>query len=655
MEDGAQLNELRELLRRAERTPVKTAAVRKDTLKKLIDLAHSQHPSVKLTVAEKIPAYLKDFPELEDEAINAVYDLCEDPDPTVRIRGYRTISAVSKAQPKWVKRNADVLVQLLQSDDTNEVDVVKRALTEHLDLDPTTTLGVLCDQILLPEDPTDDEEQIMRERLRSLVLVYLSEDAKRGIIERHANSQNPAEDVLVSSLLKAIGKVRSMDTDIIVKNILLSLPTFSQYSSRGKELLDVILTEAKAVLKEDVPASNLAHTRYFLELASFVAVEKQVAHPALLLRFLQANLVPKLPGNRLSEEDSLFVFELYGNLVSTTFRADAKLGANSPSTDELSAIRVQVVEACVILLPIFASSKQPHDQSQWDACKALVKTCIWRKTEKGWSIPSNLTNILEKVQQVASSAMKEERVDKTSLEEIQSDIRSLLPLPPAAMNKSTSQQQAASTSSDINSSNPPKGMDKTNGSPPVIIKRNRDVPVSLPPRPSISTPPRRGLSPRPRQDRPQRQDQGRPRTQSEIVPSTSYNKRDSTRSTSPPRRGGKPQSDIGGGGSLLSRMNANNGLPKSTPPSVPSKRRAEQDEAPQRRPAAAPQQSRDDDMPETGWSIKGAASKQTGKGSGDRNGPFSSSKSASLLARMNNEGNYSDANERRGKKRVKSS
>lgn len=42
----------------------------------------------------------------------------------------------------------------------------------------------------------------MRERLRSLVLMYLSEDAKRGIIERHANSQNSAEDVLVSNLLK---------------------------------------------------------------------------------------------------------------------------------------------------------------------------------------------------------------------------------------------------------------------------------------------------------------------------------------------------------------------------------------------------------------------------------------------------------------------
>ena len=69
-------------------------------------------------------------------------------------------------------------------------------------MDAATTLGVLCDQVLPLEDPADDEEQVMRERLRTLVLVYLSEDAKRGIIERHANSQNSAEEVLVSNLLK---------------------------------------------------------------------------------------------------------------------------------------------------------------------------------------------------------------------------------------------------------------------------------------------------------------------------------------------------------------------------------------------------------------------------------------------------------------------
>lgn len=85
--------------------------------------------------ATNIKNFVKDFPELEDDALNAVYDLCEDPVSKVcsfheltslsmlivgtlfqvRIEGYQAIIQVSKEQKKWVKRNADVLVQLLQS------------------------------------------------------------------------------------------------------------------------------------------------------------------------------------------------------------------------------------------------------------------------------------------------------------------------------------------------------------------------------------------------------------------------------------------------------------------------------------------------------------------------------------------------------------
>lgn len=47
-------------------------------MKRLIDLTHSPYPSLKIIAAEHMQYYIKDFPELEDEAINAVYDLCED-------------------------------------------------------------------------------------------------------------------------------------------------------------------------------------------------------------------------------------------------------------------------------------------------------------------------------------------------------------------------------------------------------------------------------------------------------------------------------------------------------------------------------------------------------------------------------------------------
>ncbi len=81
--------------------------------------------------------------------------------------------------------------------------VVKRALTQHLDMDPVVTLGVLCDQIVPSDEPLDDEEQSIRDRLRSLVLAFLTGEAKRPLVERHANTvESPAEQILVSGLFK---------------------------------------------------------------------------------------------------------------------------------------------------------------------------------------------------------------------------------------------------------------------------------------------------------------------------------------------------------------------------------------------------------------------------------------------------------------------
>lgn len=123
---------------------------------------------------------------------------------------------MSRAQTKWVKRNADVLLQLLQSgmylfsvtsnityvasDEPDEVTVVKQSLLEHLELDPRITLSVLCDQITPLEASSDDEEKGIRDRLRVLVLSFLADEAKHAIARR-VTSGSEAEDVLVGELL----------------------------------------------------------------------------------------------------------------------------------------------------------------------------------------------------------------------------------------------------------------------------------------------------------------------------------------------------------------------------------------------------------------------------------------------------------------------
>ncbi|TFK90652.1 hypothetical protein K466DRAFT_484402 [Polyporus arcularius HHB13444] len=386
-----QEKDIRDLLRRAERTPVKASALRRETLKKLIDLAHSPHSSLKIVAATNLKLFIKDFPDLEDDAINAVYDLCEDPVSNVRIKGYAAIVDVSREQNKWVKRNADVLVQLLQSDEPEEVTFVKRALTQHLDMDPVVTLGVLCDQIVPPEEPLDEEEQSIRDRLRSLVLAFLAGEAKRPLVERHANAAGtPAEQILVSGLFKAITKLSSADVDTIVKDIIAALPSFRSYSARGKELLDVLLGQIRATLKTDLPAgednATLEGARSYLDLVSFVAVEKRLVHPSHVLRFYYASLTPKAVLGRLTEEDQVYVITEVARLVAaceespkvppTAPAADlGKAPGGVPSPADEAALRRQFPDVCAVLLESF-SNLGLAELRPWNACLTLVQGIV---------------------------------------------------------------------------------------------------------------------------------------------------------------------------------------------------------------------------------------------------------------------------------------
>lgn len=67
-------------------------------------------------------------------------------------------------------------------------------------MDPPVTLGVLCDQIVPPEEDLDDDERQTRERLRLLVLSFLATDAA-GAIQKYTDPPgSEAEHILVTQL-----------------------------------------------------------------------------------------------------------------------------------------------------------------------------------------------------------------------------------------------------------------------------------------------------------------------------------------------------------------------------------------------------------------------------------------------------------------------
>lgn len=401
-----------ELFGRADRLVPDTNSVRKHALGRAIRLAHSPHTSLKRMAAVNIAKFFKAFPDLEEDAINAVYDLCEDQDSNTRIEGYKAIVRMSEEQPRWVERNVDVLVQLLQSDEPEEVAVVKTALIQHLEFDSKVTLGVLCDQIVPPDDSMEDEDKTIRERLRALVVAFLAEDARQPLlaqVQGQGRRATEQEDVLIDTLVKAVSKFCAADAAKIIQDIIVFLPSFNdgRTSRRGNELARMLLARAASALKEDLapgrnPAS-LEQSRGYLELSDLVCRAKGAADPVQLLRFYcTSSLMGKMTLGRLSKESrAFFIAHLAGALAACSRE-------KSPESSELASMRRQVVDALSVILPFFIQVA-PSDAQAWGSCELLLQTCQQRKEQQtNWTVPAPLHSVLTEISRLADEQQSPE-------------------------------------------------------------------------------------------------------------------------------------------------------------------------------------------------------------------------------------------------------
>lgn len=135
----------------------------------------------------------------------------------------------------------------------------------------------------------------------------------------------------------------------------MTLPSFKPNSPRGKQLLDAVLEKAKESLKADLNLENtqspLTHSRYHLELASFIAVQKRVAHSSHLLRFyFSYQLASKHTLVRLSPDAQAFVLSSIADVLDAC-EASPLEGA-SASPQEGAALRKQIPDQCLVYLQV---------------------------------------------------------------------------------------------------------------------------------------------------------------------------------------------------------------------------------------------------------------------------------------------------------------
>ncbi|WWC90429.1 uncharacterized protein L201_005364 [Kwoniella dendrophila CBS 6074] len=94
-----------------------------------------------------------EFEDLQDSAIDALLDLCEDEDEKVRIIGIKGLGPTGKADPRWVRGNTGVLLQLLACQ-PRELKYVKESLQTLLSVSPTEVFSVMMDDCKNSEEET---------------------------------------------------------------------------------------------------------------------------------------------------------------------------------------------------------------------------------------------------------------------------------------------------------------------------------------------------------------------------------------------------------------------------------------------------------------------------------------------------------------------
>lgn len=191
--------------------------------------------AVKGSQAEKrlasqfIARFFKFFPKLQENAIDAMLDLCEDEDNMIRRQAIKGLPDLCKDTPEHLPRIADVLTQLLQSEDPAELTIVKNALTSLFKMEPKGTVGGLFSQIL-------NGEEVSRES----AIKFLS-----GVVEEYGkvvlHPSHETEEYLVEEIKKAMTDVTGEE----FRTFMTILSSLKVMAAAHQELADIVTEQAE--------------------------------------------------------------------------------------------------------------------------------------------------------------------------------------------------------------------------------------------------------------------------------------------------------------------------------------------------------------------------------------------------------------------------
>eukprot|EP00246_Nothoceros_aenigmaticus_P000418 TRINITY_DN10621_c0_g1_i1.p1 TRINITY_DN10621_c0_g1~~TRINITY_DN10621_c0_g1_i1.p1 ORF type:complete len:547 (-),score=116.14 TRINITY_DN10621_c0_g1_i1:292-1932(-) len=195
--------------------------------------AAKQSSKAKQLAAQLIPRFFKFFKNLSSSAIHAQLDLCEEDELRIRVVAIRGLPLLCKDTPEYLPKIADVLGQLLVSEEGLERDAVQKAMMTVLRQDAKASLTGLFKHIETGE-----------ENLREKVIVFVRDKVfpiKKELIGNNEETERHVTNLIKKILQDVTGAEFKMFMDFLK-----SLHLFGEDAppERIQELLEIVESQA---------------------------------------------------------------------------------------------------------------------------------------------------------------------------------------------------------------------------------------------------------------------------------------------------------------------------------------------------------------------------------------------------------------------------
>ncbi|XP_070568084.1 apoptosis inhibitor 5-like [Ptychodera flava] len=227
----------------------------------------------KRLAAQFIPRFFKYFSSISEQAIDGQLDLCEDEDVSIRRQAIKELPNLCKGSLENIPRIADVLTQLLQTEDSAELSIVTTSLLTLFKLDAKGTLGGLFSQILSGDETVREKAiKFMSTKMKTLPSETFNKDVEDYLLQKAKEVLNDVTGDEFVSFMKILSGLTSMQTvtgrqqlvDIVVEQADLE----SEFQPADADSVDRLMQ----CIRQALPffSKNVASTKFVSYMSSQV-------------------------------------------------------------------------------------------------------------------------------------------------------------------------------------------------------------------------------------------------------------------------------------------------------------------------------------------------------------------------------------------------